>query len=175
MAEIAQAQKRDPKLKGLFKKDPTTTKDLSLKVIDETDIIVYKNKLLVIPDSMQSQVIQWYHHYLMHPGHTRLEETLKASMYWKHLSQDVRQHVKVCKHCQIGETRKRKYGKLPAKIAVTKPWKYVCTNLIGPYTLKGKDGNILDFMCLTMIEPATAWFEIVELPNAAVTVVREGV
>ena len=30
-------------------------------------------------------------------------------------------------------------------------------------------------MCLTMIDPETAWFEIVELPNAAVKVVRKGV
>jgi hypothetical protein len=36
--------------------------------------------------------------------------------------------------------------------------------LIGPYTLKGKDKSQIDFMCLTMIDPATGWFEIVELP-----------
>ncbi len=41
--------------------------------------------------------------------------------------------------------------------------------------LKVKDDTVLDFMCLTMIDPATAWFEIVELPNSAVTVVRKGV
>ena len=35
---------------------------------------------------------------------------------------------------------------------------------IGPYTLKGKDGTEIDFMCLTMIDPASSWFEIVELP-----------
>ena len=35
---------------------------------------------------------------------------------------------------------------------------------IGPYTLKGKDGTEIDFMCVTMIDPATRWFEIVELP-----------
>ncbi len=34
---------------------------------------------------------------------------------------------------------------------------------IGPYTLKGKDGTQIDFMCITMIDPATSWFEIVEL------------
>ncbi len=33
-----------------------------------------------------------------------------------------------------------------------------------PYTLKGKDGTVIDFMALTMINPATRWFEIVELP-----------
>ena len=36
-------------------------------------------------------------------------------------------------------------------------------DLIGPYTLKGKDGTQIDFMCVTMIDPATSWFEIVEL------------
>ncbi len=29
--------------------------------------------------------------------------------------------------------------------------------------LKGKDGSEVDFMCLTMMDPATNWFEIVEL------------
>ena len=29
---------------------------------------------------------------------------------------------------------------------------------------KGKDGTQIDFMCVTMIDPATSWFEIVELP-----------
>ena len=37
-------------------------------------------------------------------------------------------------------------------------------DLVGPYTLKGKDGTEIDFMCLTMIDPASSWFEIVELP-----------
>ncbi len=34
----------------------------------------------------------------------------------------------------------------------------------GPYTLKGKNGTQIDFMCVTIIDPATSWFEIVELP-----------
>ncbi len=40
-------------------------------------------------------------------------------------------------------------------------------DLIGPYTLKGKDGSSIDFMCLTMINPTTSGFEIVELPTVA--------
>ena len=46
-------------------------------------------------------------------------------------------------------------------------------DLIGPYTIKAKDGTILDFMCLTMIDPVTGWFEIVELPNTDVTYVKK--
>ena len=30
--------------------------------------------------------------------------------------------------------------------------------------LRGKDRTEIDFMCLTMIDPASSWFEIVELP-----------
>ena len=58
----------------------------------------------------------------------------------------------------------RKYGHVPAKLAEVIPWKAVCVDLIGPYTIKGQDGKMLDFMCLTMINPATGWFEIAELP-----------
>ena len=36
-------------------------------------------------------------------------------------------------------------------------------DLIGLYTLKGKDGTEIDFMCLTMIDQVSSWFKIVEL------------
>ncbi len=45
------------------------------------------------------------------------------------------------------------------------PWKALCVE--GPYTLKGKDGSSIDFMCLTMIDPTTCWFETVEQPTVA--------
>jgi hypothetical protein len=54
--------------------------------------------------------------------------------------------------------------KLPHKLAITNPWEAVCVDFIGPYTLKGKDGMQIDFMSVTMIDPATSWFEVVELP-----------
>ncbi len=37
-------------------------------------------------------------------------------------------------------------------------------DLIGPYTLKSKDKTQIDNMCVTMIDPATSCFEIMELP-----------
>ncbi len=35
--------------------------------------------------------------------------------------------------------------------------------------LHGKDGTEIDFMCLTTIDPASSWFEIVELPVVEVS------
>jgi LSD1 subclass zinc finger protein len=37
-------------------------------------------------------------------------------------------------------------------------------DLIGPYTPRGKNGTEIDFMHCTMINPASSWFQIVELP-----------
>ena len=53
---------------------------------------------------------------------------------------------------------------IPTKFIITNPWELLCVDLKGPYTIKGKDGTVIDFMCLTMIDPASSWFEIVELP-----------
>ncbi len=50
----------------------------------------------------------------------------------------------------------------------------MCVDLVGLYTLKGKDGSSIDFMCLTMINSATSWFKIVELRNVRVTVPKAG-
>ncbi len=52
----------------------------------------------------------------------------------------------------------------PLKTVYTIPWEWLCFDLIGPYTLKGKDNLQIDFMALTMINPASSWFEIAELP-----------
>jgi hypothetical protein len=74
-------------------------------------------------------------------------------------------HIKSCRSCQINKRHSQKYGHEPPKLVITTPWQALCVNLIGPYTLKGKEGTSIDFMCLTMINPATSWFEIVELPT----------
>ena len=85
-------------------------------------------------------------------------------MYWKGMRNTICKYVKNCHACQVNKRHKHKYGKLPTKIAITNPWDVLCVDLIGPYTIKGKDGTEIDFMCLTMIDPASSWFEIVELP-----------
>ncbi len=83
-------------------------------------------------------------------------------------------YLKTCKRCQKGKRRKQEYAELPQKIAKTISWRIVCVDLIGPYTIKSKNGTNLDFMCLMIINPATGWFKIVEIPNADVTYVWNG-
>jgi hypothetical protein len=75
-----------------------------------------------------------------------------------------RKFVKNCHACQINERHKHEYGKFPTKLIITNPWEILQVDLISPYTLKEKDGTVIDFMCLTMIEPHSSWFKLVELP-----------
>jgi hypothetical protein len=85
-------------------------------------------------------------------------------MYWEGMHTTIRSLTKSCKTCQTKKKRKLKYGHLPSRTVIAVPWRVLCVDLIGPYTLKGKDGTIIDFMALTMINPKTSWFEVVELP-----------
>ena len=156
--EIAEAQGLDK----LFQ--ATAIKEKYDKTLIENTPVFCKNGKLVIPRSLQHRAVSWYHHYLQHPGNTRLEETLRAAMYWKHMRSTVQSYVKNCKSCQVNKWWSQKYGKLPTKIVTITPWEAVCVNLIGPYMLHSKDGTEIDFMCLTMIDPASSWFKIVELP-----------
>jgi hypothetical protein len=65
----------------------------------------------------------------------------------------------------VNKKHSQKYGHIPPKLVITTPWEAFCVDLIGPYTRTGKDGLSIDFMCLTMIDPGTSWFKMVELPK----------
>ena len=80
VAEIADAQRSDPSWKIFFnKKDPKGR--IHKVIIDETEVLVYKDSRLVVPKVLRARAVQWYHHYLQHTGSLRLEETLATVMY----------------------------------------------------------------------------------------------
>jgi hypothetical protein len=161
--DIAEAQKADVKFKHCFRCNAELDKGLEVRLVDNRYLVCNDGKM-IISKPLQRHAILWYHHYLQHPGHTRLEEPMKATMYWKRMRTTIRSLTKSCKTCQVNKKRKLKYGHLLSETIITVPWRALCVDLIGPYTLKGKNGTIIDFMALTMIDPATSWFKVVELP-----------
>jgi hypothetical protein len=70
--------------------------------------------------------------------------------------------VLTCSICQTQKKQSKKYGLLPEKEAEAMPWDRLCVNLIGPYNIKSnvKGVKIPPLKCVTMIDPATGWFEI---------------
>ena len=89
---------------------------------------------------------------------------MNAEMYWKGMHTTIWSILKSFKTCQPNKRGKLKYGYLPPKKVISNPWECLCVNLIGPYTLKHKDNLQIGVMALTMMDPASSWFEIVELP-----------
>jgi hypothetical protein len=142
------------------------------KVVEGFKLIHVHNKIYV-PKSLRERALNWYHHYLCHPGGDRLAKTLTQVCIWKGIVSQARKLCQQCPTCQKFKKRSTKYGHLAPKEAETlEPWHTVCVDLIGTYSIKAKvrqtDGSIknydLSLLCMTFIDPATGWFEIVEVP-----------
>ena len=76
----------------------------------------------------------------------------------------IKQVCRACNVCKEAKYGPKKYGILPPKNPETIPWHTLCIDLLGAYTF-GKGKEAATFHCLTMIDPATGWFEIVEVES----------
>jgi hypothetical protein len=101
-AEIAAAQWAGASLKHLFKRNAVIDQGLETKLIENTTCVC-KDGRLIIPKPLQVRAVKWYHHYLQHPGHTRLEETMNTAMYWKGKRATIQSLAKSCKSCQVNK------------------------------------------------------------------------
>jgi len=131
----------------------------------KTFTLICKQNKIVIPQHLTNRVLTWYHQMLMHPGETRTEQTIRHHLYWKGMRTDVKLLCKKCPTCQLNKRHYKKYGHLPEKEAEDEPWDKLCVDLIGPYTMNRKGKPSLTLWCVTMIDPATNWVEIQEIPN----------
>lgn len=127
--------------------------------------LICRNEKIVIPMTLQNRVVTWYHNILCHSGETRTEQTLRQQFYWPNLREDVHNVCSKCDTCQRTKRSTQKYGSLPPKEAEVDPWEILCVDLIGPYTIKRRGKKNLVLWCVTMIDPATGWFEMREIPN----------
>jgi hypothetical protein len=121
------------------------------------------NDKIVIPTSLTKQIVQWYHYLLCHPGiKNRAEETISQHFYWPKMRDQIMNDILTCAICQTQKKQSKKYGLLPEKEAEAMPWDRLCIDLIGPYYIKSnvKGVKIPPLKCVTMINPATGWFEI---------------
>ena len=119
----------------------------------------YKDKI-VIPKMLQKHVIDWYHTVLCHPGINRTEETISQHLWWPKMRDQITKYVQACPTCQKNKRKQKMYGHLPPKEAEAEIWDKMCVDLIGPYKIRRKGKPTLECKCVTMIDPASGWFEL---------------
>jgi hypothetical protein len=123
---------------------------------------------------MHRRVLDWYHEYLCHPGGNRLAQTLKQVCHWQGMTSQSLDYCKKCSVCQKFKKRSKRYGHVPPKNVSdeTEPWSNIHIDLVGPYTIEAKQEQPgqkiveveLQLLAMTMIDPTTGWFEIVQVP-----------
>jgi hypothetical protein len=162
---LATAQRKDKELLSLSKSHPA----YFTKTLEGVELIMFKDKVFV-PHDLRHQVIAWYHDMLCHPGHQRTLLTIQQHFIWPGMSAQIETYVRSCPECQIYKNQRKSYGFLPAKEAEVLPWHTVCVDLVGPYRVQAMN-NVRPLLALTMLDPATGWFEIIEIPDKTSAIV----
>ena len=90
----------------------------------------------------------------------RTEETILQQLWWPKMRKQITAYVQACPSCQKNKWKQKKYGHLPPKVAKVHIWDKMCVDLIGPYKIRRKGKPDLICKCVTMIDPASGWFEI---------------
>ena len=171
--QIAYEQSTDKKLQDRLKtelgKQQYVTK--TFRHSDKSYELVTRDDKIVIPKGLERKATEWYHTHLLHPGEKRLELTLRQHFTFIGLGPTVKRVCKACNVCRSLKASQKKYGKLPPREPDLIPWHTLCIDLIGPYPFgkqNSKDPDkdtFIELHCLTMIDPATGWFEIVHIPS----------
>lgn len=93
-----------------------------------------------------------------------MELTMGQHYCWTGMRKTITRVCKACNDCKRLKARHKKYGKVPPKPNVEIiPWHTLCIDLIGPYTIGHDKKHQTVLHCMTMIDPATGWFEIVQI------------
>ena len=162
---LEEAQKTDTHLKKLLAIKPCLlTPEIFHGGEFKCELWTFKQKIYV-PQKLQQRVIDWCHTRLLHPGHTRTEETITQHFWWPKLRDQVRQTVKSCPSCQLNKRKQQRFGHLPPKAAEVNPWEKMCIDLIGPYKIRRKGKPDLVCKACTFVDPATGWFEACQISD----------
>ena len=157
---IQKEQQKDKELQR--KKNENKNAQFTVKLVEGLELIYITKE--IIPKSVQEHIVAWYHTYLVHPGKTRMEATIRHNFTWPGLKTQVEEWCRMCHTCQLFKKQRKKYGHLPAKTTKTQLWSRVNVELIGPCKLKTLKRKC-QLRAMMMINPATGWFKIAHIIN----------
>jgi len=77
-----------------------------IQELEGLEIVMYEDKIYV-SEPLRGRTLQWYHHYLSHPGGDRLAQTLSTVCYWKGLQINQKCSARNAKRAKSSRNAKR--------------------------------------------------------------------
>ncbi len=132
--EIAEAQQKTKNYRSIISEMQKHQKRIYVLNLLKTQSAMHESQTnhSSISTAQGSQLVS--PHYLQHPAHSHLKETMRSMMCWKGMHNTIWSYVKSCRSCQINKRHCQIYGHVPPKLVITTPWQVFCVDLIGPYT-----------------------------------------
>ena len=123
----------------------------------------------VLPKELHSLALQMAHEGMGHNGTPRTYAIIKRLYYWKGLKPAVKQHVKMCRQCQLHNKNTVRYKRLHFDTEPA-PMKFISMDLIGEFHPPTSKGNRY---ALTVIDMHTGYVFCIPIPNKeAATIVK---
>ena len=123
--------------------------------------------LLVIPKSLQNQILHWAHDHPTagHAGRIKTLFRLSSRIYWPSMRRDVFKYIRACPSCQ-----KFKYNNAPTVSpmqlhTVSQPWHTIGVDIMGPFPTTPRQKKFL----LVIVDYFTSWVEMFALRNTTAT------
>lgn len=103
--------------------------------LDHGDMITWEGRIYVPKDKiLRSKIITMHHDSTLagHLGQFKTLELITRSYWWPGVNRDVKQYVKGCERCQATKkSRTMPTGLLQPHDTPSKPFKKICTNMVG--------------------------------------------
>jgi transposase InsO family protein len=119
---------------------------------------------IAIPTSLLEDLSVWFHRILGHAGQTRVYDTVRCRYYHPHLKRQVSETVSQCATCRRHKASGKGFGELSERDVTTVPWQETHVDLIGPWKITINNVEV-EFLALTVIDPATNLAELIRLHN----------
>ncbi len=95
---IRREQQTDEELRKKMADDQNQR--FAMKTVEGVEL-VHMNGKIYVPLSLRERIISWYHQFLVHPGRTRMEATIRQNFTWPGLTPQVDNCCKTCHECQL--------------------------------------------------------------------------
>ena len=120
---------------------------------------------IVIPSTLVTPSVEWFHRTLNHPGTGRMIGTITRHFWFPRMRAIIEDFVKHCDTCQRIKGPFPKLGKLPAKQVESNPWEEVQVDLVGPWKFKYPPKWQISMFAVTAIDPFTGLCEALRIKN----------